>query len=203
MSCRSLIFTANTVRLRCQTATQTVGGTYHATALDPTRLPDLLLSPDSRRARVGYSSQDLTQVHQAWRMIVQDYTRRALSEPSDKLIACAGLAEEFARVLRSEYLAGLWSDSLFEDLLWVRSSLCLPRPSYRAPSWTWASVDGETVWLRGDPSDRLETLAEDAQSRSRIRRSRTAKSWMARSSSVRRCLHVGSGARVEEAREGI
>ncbi|KAJ8457650.1 hypothetical protein ONZ51_g11399 [Trametes cubensis] len=123
MSCRSLVFTANTIHLRCQTATQTVGGTYHATALDPTRLPDLLLSPDPRRARVSYSSQDLTQVHQAWRMIVQDYTRRALSEPSDKLIACAGLAEEFARVLRSEYLAGLWSDSLFEDLLWVRSSL--------------------------------------------------------------------------------
>ncbi|KAH9889097.1 heterokaryon incompatibility protein-domain-containing protein [Cubamyces lactineus] len=112
MSCRSLVFTTNAVQLRCQTATQTVGGTYHATVLDPTRLPDLLLSPHLRRAREDYSASELTQVHEAWRSIVQDYTRRALSEPSDKLVACAGLAEEFARVLRSEYLAGLWRDSL-------------------------------------------------------------------------------------------
>ncbi|KAI0334691.1 HET-domain-containing protein [Cubamyces sp. BRFM 1775] len=162
MSCRSLVFTANTVQLRCQTATQAIGGTYHATALDGARLPGLLLSSDPQRTRAGYGSPGWTQVHQAWCSVVQDYTHRGLSEPSDKLVACAGLAEEFARFLQSEYLAGLWRDSLFDDLLWVRSSrepLRLPRPLYRAPTWSWASVDGEVTWLEGDPSDGLEVLA--------------------------------------------
>ena len=49
-------------------------------------------------------------------------------------------------VLQDEYLAGLWRSTLLTDLLWY----ALPDTSegtsraevYRAPSWSWASVDG-------------------------------------------------------------
>jgi hypothetical protein len=43
------------------------------------------------------------------------------------------------------YLAGLWKENLYHDLLWeLRVDTQTDRPtSYRAPTWVWASVDGE------------------------------------------------------------
>lgn len=52
--------------------------------------------------------------------VVYDYTRRTASDESDKLVACAAVAEQFHLLLGSEYLAGLWrSDTtLLTQLLW-------------------------------------------------------------------------------------
>lgn len=44
-----------------------------------------------------------------------------------------------------QYLAGLWRDHLAFGLTWAVSGSRQPRPAYRAPSWSWASVDGEMV----------------------------------------------------------
>ncbi|KAK5130758.1 hypothetical protein LTR08_001703 [Meristemomyces frigidus] len=78
-----------------------------------------------------------------------------MSKPGDKLLAFSGVAQVYADLLKDEYLAGLWGSRLVLELLWRKKwnhdcSLDLRnRPSqYRAPSWSWASIDGAVEWAR-------------------------------------------------------
>lgn len=87
-----------------------------------------------------------------WSNIVTEYTRREHSDPRDRLIALGGVAKVFSEnrtfILQAEssevkYVAGLWELQLIHHLPWFVSSCNVPRPlDYRAPSWSWASVDG-------------------------------------------------------------
>ncbi|KAH7323888.1 heterokaryon incompatibility protein-domain-containing protein [Rhexocercosporidium sp. MPI-PUGE-AT-0058] len=82
-----------------------------------------------------------------WLEIVRRYSSRNLTKESDKLPALSGLAHEYCRRWGGEYLAGLWRQDLCRDLLWRRNEMyTLPEPrrpeEYRAPSWSWASLDG-------------------------------------------------------------
>ncbi|KAF2758856.1 HET-domain-containing protein [Pseudovirgaria hyperparasitica] len=91
-------------------------------------------------------------VYAEWAVIVRDYTRRSLTFPSDKLPALVGAAQAFQRRLRSPrngYYAGLWEDNLHKDLLWrPKFSIPLTLVPNRAPSWSWASVDGPVLFPR-------------------------------------------------------
>ena len=87
-----------------------------------------------------------------WYDVIKAYTACALSKPHDKLIAMSGLVKIIRRGLQDHYLAGLWKAALPTQLLWhVRGAEladCLPscRPQvYRAPSWSWAAVDGRIM----------------------------------------------------------
>ncbi|KAK6853658.1 hypothetical protein PG995_010470 [Apiospora arundinis] len=96
-----------------------------------------------------------------WEDVVHQYTSRQLTNPSDKLPALSGLAQLRKRVKGGVYLAGLWKDSILHDLCWYHtinynvatSGGVGRRPrSYRAPSWSWASVDtdsGCSWWWTG------------------------------------------------------
>jgi hypothetical protein len=99
-----------------------------------------------------------------WRVLVEEYTNRKLTREEDKLPALAGLAKIIHAETRSPYLAGHWRSSILETLCWKvqvyePNHMCsdpehdklLPPPtkskvryptSYRAPSWSWASIDG-------------------------------------------------------------
>ena len=79
-----------------------------------------------------------------WERVVRSYSKAALTKPSDKIIALAGIATEMESILNDNYLAGLWARNLAEQLVWqvVSNKLEASRPSsYRAPSWSWLSVD--------------------------------------------------------------
>jgi hypothetical protein len=95
-----------------------------------------------------------------WYGLVEDYSSRNLSNETDKLPALAGLASKFSEEQSpGNYLAGIWSDHLPSALLWRtvslhdrnRDQLISPLPAvlprrpqvYRAPSWSWSSIDGE------------------------------------------------------------
>jgi hypothetical protein len=89
-----------------------------------------------------------------WRGILGEYTQRNLTHANDKLVAFAAIAEFFHEAWGDEYLAGLWRRNLFEDLLWHRDQTTefqewralKPRPQkFRAPSWSWAAIDGYVV----------------------------------------------------------
>ncbi|RYP08677.1 hypothetical protein DL765_008700 [Monosporascus sp. GIB2] len=89
-----------------------------------------------------------------WGEIIAAYTARALGVPSDRLKAIAGIAKKMHRRELGRYLAGVYSTYLHVQLLWMRSEMqpLLPRPTgeYRAPSWSWAAIDG-SVSLKIDP----------------------------------------------------
>jgi hypothetical protein len=86
-----------------------------------------------------------------WIEIVKQYTMREMSEPSDKLIAISAVAQRLASLTEGRwgrYYAGIWTERLFEQLLWTTSKDELAkRPvRYRAPSWSWAAIDGRLDW---------------------------------------------------------
>jgi hypothetical protein len=89
-----------------------------------------------------------------WRSIVCDYTRRFLTYPNDKLPAIAGVAQLYSQFFNSKYLAGLWEFALLPELMWCSTRSDITRPlARRAPSWSWASIDGEVHhnWCPLDP----------------------------------------------------
>lgn len=53
-----------------------------------------------------------------WHKIVSEYSHLALSVECDCLPAFAGFARQTETYKTGKYLAGLWEDSLAEDLLW-------------------------------------------------------------------------------------
>lgn len=85
----------------------------------------------------------LRQVFRVWYNTVQEYTRRDLTLPTDKLPAIAGMAKAFHDITGDIYLAGLWKSNLAHDLMWSSNPATkFATPSaWRAPSWSWASID--------------------------------------------------------------
>ncbi|KAH8822012.1 hypothetical protein F5884DRAFT_746295 [Xylogone sp. PMI_703] len=91
-----------------------------------------------------------------WRDIVREYSRRNLSRPEDKLPALAGIASKISELSGQTYFAGLWKEQLLPTgLLWSRdfATIPLPRPRYRAPSWSWASIDSPVIWSKSLPEE--------------------------------------------------
>lgn len=100
-----------------------------------------------------------------WYKLVEKYSYRVLTVPSDRLIAVAGLARQFSScsTVPITYLAGIWAEDFVHGLSWratdslsnlpdhlltqasqMRKSLGMVSfglLQYRAPSWSWASVD--------------------------------------------------------------
>lgn len=87
----------------------------------------------------------------SWYDVVHEYTTRAASLASDKLRALSAVARVYHLETGKEYLAGLWKEDIPTALCWgngpkVRRGsgpfLTSQRPrEYRAPSWSWASID--------------------------------------------------------------
>jgi hypothetical protein len=77
----------------------------------------------------------------SWHKFIERYSGRDLAIPNDRLAAIAGLAKRRAQVTNSHYMAGLWSESLAIDLLWLpEEHTTTPVPG--TPSWSWISVLG-------------------------------------------------------------
>lgn len=100
-------------------------------------------------------SSDFT-LHDQWRSLVMRFTLLRLTHDADRLPAFSGAAKQFQMRLRQRYLAGLWDDSLLEDLLWYAAPergqeeqrYYTRRPSeWRSPSWSWASVEGPVQYI--------------------------------------------------------
>ena len=90
----------------------------------------------------------------SWRSIVLDYTSRYLTLEKDKLAAIAGVASVIHSKTGIQYIAGMWNTRFHieYELCWRvsgRADNRRPfRPSkYRAPTWSWASVEG-AIWYK-------------------------------------------------------
>lgn len=98
-------------------------------------------------------------VRSAWHSLVGEYSRRKLTVARDKLPALSGVAARLA--LGSKYVAGLWAENIAEDLLWsvqpmeekeLRDRYTLDE--YRAPSFSWASLDVPISYYAPDAEER-------------------------------------------------
>ncbi|ROV87921.1 hypothetical protein VSDG_09481 [Cytospora chrysosperma] len=105
-----------------------------------------------------------------WYVLLREYTWRELSNPHDIFAALSGIAQLTGQTLESRYLAGIWEADLLRGLLWKschqtqsggiswkrlgwppvtrpRPTFLAPAPVRRAPSWSWAAVQGPTVHI--------------------------------------------------------
>ena len=88
-------------------------------------------------------------LYAGWEKTIMELTGRALTYPEDALHAVAGIAAKYQKEIQDDYVAGLWRGVLVRELLWHRTlehkrEKVPPRPSrYIAPSWSWASCQGQ------------------------------------------------------------
>jgi hypothetical protein len=95
-------------------------------------------------------------MHEFWRLTVASYTACNLTKSTDKLMAIASIASKMQKDFRilscdnnssydqEAYHVGIWQRGFVQQLAWkVTKWRPAAKPQvYRAPSWTWASVDG-------------------------------------------------------------
>jgi hypothetical protein len=84
---------------------------------------------------------------------VQNYSRRKLTYPSDRLPALTGIASEFEKLFTPKsYTLGIWKDDSLCDLLWMDdqpSAAPARRPDWsQVASWSWASLNRPVTWHR-------------------------------------------------------
>jgi hypothetical protein len=101
-------------------------------------------------------SADRKKLAVLWRASVEQYSRLSLTIESDKLPALSGLARKLMqRRTGVQYLAGLWEDSLLEDLLWFSADTFLNNVDIphlalnRAPSWSWVVMNSRIIFATG------------------------------------------------------
>ncbi|KAF5523266.1 hypothetical protein CGCA056_v005523 [Colletotrichum aenigma] len=137
LSTRNLCLTRNQLWWGCR------GGTFCETW--PDGLPNDM---DNAKGRERSSASGEIFTHFMWCSLVEKYTTCGMTVLSDRMIAIAGLAtayhEDFAG---DEYIAGMWRSQLPQSLCWVAGpDEMVPMKhrtsEYRAPSWSWASVEG-------------------------------------------------------------
>jgi hypothetical protein len=82
-----------------------------------------------------------------WHEIVATYSPMQLTYPSDRFPAVSGIVSTLWKTRKTDYLAGLWRNSLLSDLMWCiwhgddRGHGLRPT-EWTAPTWSWASASG-------------------------------------------------------------
>jgi hypothetical protein len=99
------------------------------------------------------SKATIEEMHKYWGDLVQIYCNSNLTFSKDRLVAISGLASNFYASFQSQgmfttlsdhpaYLAGLWNHDLTSQILW-KVTQARTQSVYTAPSWSWASIEGE------------------------------------------------------------
>lgn len=159
LSARALVYTSNTLRFYCQRTRVNVNDAVremHDLSTHRLGIEWMPAPGDEPFDPREESAFDYNRSTTLWDNIVHNYTGRTVTQVEDKLIALAGVASRFSvRWKKGAYLAGLWLDNLQHDLLWhVADGTLLPRPKeFRAPSWSWASMDGSVEAARLHPHE--------------------------------------------------
>lgn len=87
-----------------------------------------------------------------WQNLVEEYSNRSLTIPTDKLIALSGIAQSYQVLFpNAKYVAGLWSTHMPQCLLWAASpdrSARRASSEYIAPSWSWAALNSSSSSIK-------------------------------------------------------
>ncbi|KAE9971826.1 hypothetical protein EG328_005357 [Venturia inaequalis] len=103
-------------------------------------------------------------LYNSWVMIVREYTRRNLTFGSDNLAALNGITNLMAQKMHCKNHAGILyrKDDTFTilQLLWLPIEPTHRPEEYRAPSWSWASVEGAIEFARLYKSESVMSTIE-------------------------------------------
>lgn len=78
--------------------------------------------------------------------IIPAYTERLLSRSKDRLPAVSAIAKAIHETTGAEYHAGLWLHTSQYGLGWQVTEPATKPAEYRAPSYSWASLDAKVDW---------------------------------------------------------
>jgi hypothetical protein len=111
-----------------------------------------------------------------WYKMIEAYTRQQLKFPEkDYLKAIEGIAKECCAMLRKanekrrasrqmslKYVSGLWEQDLHHGLLWQVKNVVDPKVRvFKAPTWSWSSIQTEIIWpLRAPKGCRTRSAFE-------------------------------------------
>ena len=157
---RVLHFTRQEIVWDCKTSFECECGGFERLASTPDTEADC--SVNSMRGLRGEMarllqrprSQNTTMLARVrlWLDVVEEYTLRQLTKPSDRMIAISGLASEIGSSdpRLADYVCGFFRYRLVEQLLWTRCAV-QQRPQRRssrmvAPSWSWGSIHQPVTW---------------------------------------------------------
>lgn len=108
------------------------------------RAHEVLLRKDKDRPMYGTVKEQKIREFEAYRALVETFTQLDITAELDRLPALSGVT--FGR--QDQYLAGMWRGILLESLHWApailnpQSTRWPHRPDrYRAPTWSWASIE--------------------------------------------------------------
>jgi hypothetical protein len=82
-----------------------------------------------------------TEYYEIWWGLVTVYSRTSLTNSLDKLVALSGIVKQISPLLQDTYIAGMWRTNIEKDLTWYTNDAKTRPTVYRAPSWSWASID--------------------------------------------------------------
>jgi hypothetical protein len=82
---------------------------------------------------------------QDWNGIIDGSTWRKLTYLSDKLTAVEGIARIMQRGREDQYISGLWTGDMPQQLFWVARLATRPLELQCFPTWSWASTQGPCV----------------------------------------------------------
>jgi hypothetical protein len=159
LSPRKLYF--GTERLLWVCASETVPDGGFLTPADRAQWMDLSgRSNSGLRERDGNIKEGLPS---EWTFALELYSARELSVAEDKLPAISAIAAYIHECTQWQYLAGLWRQRLLQCLPWRRSPSANGPPrncqQWRAPSWSWASIDAGVFYHNTDfASEPLATV---------------------------------------------
>ena len=153
LSPRALIYGCWQMYWQCQSQQNCDGGSMDYICCNVARLSvlnSLLIQHTGLRGNISKETENA--LWTGWGDLVCEYTRRGLTIPSDKLPALSGIATRYQEATNDTYCAGIWKASLLKGLKWHVAEPENDRPSiYLAPTWSWASVFGEILWMEYKP----------------------------------------------------
>ncbi|TVY82614.1 hypothetical protein LSUE1_G001372 [Lachnellula suecica] len=142
---RTLCFGADEISWECRTVG--LSETFPQSVQDALQTLPGTVSVAKRTPFAGEVTPDLTL---EWFEIVTGYSAGNLTFAKDKLVAISGVARLFAERFGRTYVAGMWKEDLLPQLTWFvpvtnRSPEAEQRHVFRAPSWSWASIDSQVL----------------------------------------------------------
>lgn len=103
----------------------------------------LVALPHEKISSSFKEAENNNNIYEQWYKLIGIYTKLALTNPTDKLAAVAGIAQQVQLRTGDTYLAGLWKSNIGRGLQWFSNPPSnLVRPSSpQAPSWSWAALN--------------------------------------------------------------